>query len=62
MALQAARNAYTRRGEGNSIWVVASADIASTDPDRNAEDFEPALSKVYRHPTFYNIPDGVENL
>ncbi len=62
MALQSARNAYTRRGEGNSIWVVASADIASSDPDRNAEDFEPALSKAYRHPTFYNIPEGVENL
>lgn len=62
MALIAARNAYTRRGEGNSIWVVASSDIASSDPEKNSEDFEPALTKAYRHPTFYNVPDGVENL
>ena len=26
LALQAARDVYTRRGEGNSIWVVPSAD------------------------------------
>ena len=62
MALQSARDVYTRRGEGNSIWVVASADIASSDPEKKAEDFNPAFTKAYRHPTFYNVPDGVENL
>jgi ring-1,2-phenylacetyl-CoA epoxidase subunit PaaB len=24
--------------------------------------FEPARDKVYRHPTFYEIPDEVKNL
>ncbi|MDE0112177.1 MAG: 1,2-phenylacetyl-CoA epoxidase subunit B [Albidovulum sp.] len=62
MALIGARNAYTRRGEGNSIWVVASIDISSSDPDKSSEDFDSALTKAYRHPTFYNVPDGVENL
>ena len=32
MALQAARDVYTRRGEGLSIWVVPSAAIVASDP------------------------------
>lgn len=62
LALQAARDVYTRRGEGNSIWVVPSAAITASDPDASAETFEPAESKVYRHPTFYEIPDEVDNI
>ena len=62
MALQAARDVYTRRGEGTSIWVVPSAAITASDPDAAAETFEPTASKVYRHPTFYEIPDEVENI
>ena len=62
LALQAARDVYTRRSEGNSIWVVRSEDIVASDPDRAEEDFEPAARKVYRHPTFYKMPDGVENI
>ncbi len=62
MALQAARDVYTRRGEGVSIWVVPSAAIAASDPDQKAENFEPAASKVYRHPTFYEIPDEVGHM
>ena len=62
MALQNARDIYTRRGEGISIWVVASADITASDPDTQAEMFEPTASKIYRHPTFYELPDDVENM
>lgn len=62
LALQAARDVYTRRGEGNSIWVVPSAAITASDPDAAAETFEPAESKIYRHPTFYEIPDEVDNI
>ena len=62
MALQAARDVYTRRGEGTSIWVVRSGDIAASDPDRMAENFEPAADKVYRHPTFYEVPKEVGNI
>ena len=33
MALRNARDLYTRRNEGVSIWVVASADITASSPD-----------------------------
>jgi ring-1,2-phenylacetyl-CoA epoxidase subunit PaaB len=62
LALQAARDVYTRRGEGNSIWVVPSSAITASDPGAADETFEPTASKVYRHPTFYAIPDEVENI
>jgi ring-1,2-phenylacetyl-CoA epoxidase subunit PaaB len=62
MALQAARDVYTRRGEGNSIWVVPSSAIVASDPSDKDELFEPALSKIYRHPTFYEVPDDVGHM
>ena len=62
LALQAARDVYTRREEGNSIWVVQSKDILASDPDKAAENFDPASDKVYRHPSFYDIPDGVGHM
>ena len=62
LALRAARDVYTRRGEGNSIWVVPSAAIAASDPDAAAETFDPAEDKAYRHPTFYDIPDDVGHM
>ena len=62
MALNNARDTYTRRSEGVSIWVVRSDRIAASDPAETAAFFEPARDKIYRHPTFYEIPDEVENL
>lgn len=62
MALDYARDTYTRRMEGVSIWVVRSDSIVASDPAETSAFFEPAEDKVYRHPTFYEIPDGVENL
>jgi ring-1,2-phenylacetyl-CoA epoxidase subunit PaaB len=62
MALEHARDVYTRRLEGVSIWVVRSSDIAASDPLDADAFFEPARDKVYRHPTFYAIPDEVKNL
>ena len=59
MALQAARDVYTRRGEGLSIWVVPSAAITASDPADREMLFEPTASKIYRHPTFYEVPDDV---
>jgi ring-1,2-phenylacetyl-CoA epoxidase subunit PaaB len=41
---------------------VPSCAIAASDPAESASFFDPAADKIYRHPTFYNIPDGVENL
>jgi len=62
MALQAARDVYTRRGEGLSIWVVPSAAITASDPGDKDVLFEPAASKIYRHPTFYDVPPEVGHM
>jgi len=62
MALRNARDVYTRRGEGVSIWVVPSAQVTASSPDERDEFFEPAADKVYRHPTFYDVPADVEYL
>jgi ring-1,2-phenylacetyl-CoA epoxidase subunit PaaB len=62
MALQAARDVYTRRGEGLSIWVVPSDAIVASDPADKDSLFEPAASKIYRHPTFYKVPDEVGDM
>lgn len=62
MALTNARDTYTRRSEGVSIWVVRSDQIVASDPAETSAFFDPAEDKIYRHPTFYDIPDEVENL
>jgi ring-1,2-phenylacetyl-CoA epoxidase subunit PaaB len=62
LALDHARDVYTRRNEGVSIWVVRSSEIIASDPADSSALFEPAADKIYRHPTFYEIPDGVENI
>jgi ring-1,2-phenylacetyl-CoA epoxidase subunit PaaB len=62
LALQAARDVYTRRGEGNSIWVVPSEAITASDPEAAQELFDPSADKLYRHPTFYDIPDDVGHM
>lgn len=62
LALHNARDVYTRRGEGTSIWVVRSTDIHASDPDEKDALFEPALDKTFRQATFYELPDEVKNL
>lgn len=62
MAIEHARDVYTRRQEGVSIWVVRSGEITASDPAEAGALFEPARDKIYRHPTFYAIPDEVKNL
>jgi ring-1,2-phenylacetyl-CoA epoxidase subunit PaaB len=62
MAMKNARDVYTRRNEGVSIWVVRSSDITASSPGEKEPLFEPANSKVYRHPTFYEVPEEVKNL
>ena len=61
MAMLSARNVYSRRGEGQSIWVVRSIDIVSSDPDEKEETFS-SDDKIYRHPTFYDVPDDVGHM
>lgn len=59
MAIRNARDVYTRRNEGVSIWVVESAHVTATQPSEKGPLFDPSESKVYRHPTFFDIPDDV---
>ena len=62
MALRNARDIYTRRSEGVSIWVVPAAEVVASSPDEKDAFFDPAADKAYRHPTFYDIPDEVQHL
>ncbi len=62
MAIENARDVYTRRNEGVSIWVIESDKITASKPEENPELFEPAADKVYRHPTFYKMPDDVKHI
>lgn len=62
MALHHARDVYTRRNEGVSIWVVRAADITASSPDEKDPMFAPSGDKVYRHPTFYDIPSDVPHM
>ena len=62
MAIENARDVYTRRMEGVSIWVVQSSDITASNPENAGELFEPAMDKVYRHPTFYDLPVEIKHM
>ena len=62
MALENARDVYTRRLEGVSIWVVESANIHASNPDEAELFFDPSEDKVYRHPTFYDVPEKIKNM
>jgi ring-1,2-phenylacetyl-CoA epoxidase subunit PaaB len=62
MAIQLARDVYTRRQEGTSVWVVRSDHIVASDPGEKGMYFDPMEDKVYRHPTFYKLPDAVDHM
>lgn len=62
MAIENARDVYTRRMEGVSIWVVESNLITASDPKQADELYEPAKDKIYRHPTFYDIPKEIGHM
>ena len=58
-AIRSARDVYTRRSEGVSIWVVESQQMRASSPSEKGPLYDPSKSKVYRHPTFFDIPDEV---
>jgi ring-1,2-phenylacetyl-CoA epoxidase subunit PaaB len=62
LAVRHARDTYTRRMEGVSLWVVPSAQIVASDPAEDEAMFDPAADKIYRHPTFYEIPPEVKHI
>ncbi len=62
LALENARDVYTRRNEGKGIWVVKSSEIVSSESEDSASFFDPADDKIYRHPTFYVMPEGSKHI
>jgi ring-1,2-phenylacetyl-CoA epoxidase subunit PaaB len=48
--------------EGVSIWVVPSSEITASSPADKDMLYEPSNDKVYRHPTFYNIPEEIGHM
>jgi len=59
VAIKNARDVYTRRNEGVSIWAVPAAQIVASNPSDKGPLYEPAEDKIYRHPNFFKIPDDV---
>ena len=55
LALQNARDVYSRRGNVMSVWVTPSRAITASKPDDRAAFFEPSDDKIYRHPQFYRV-------
>lgn len=62
MALTNARDVYTRRSEGVSIWVVKTSDVIASSPEDKSSFYDPNDEKMYRHPTFYDIPEEVGHM
>ena len=62
LALQNARDLFTRRSEGVSIWVVESNHITASRPEERDAFFDPAADKSFRHPTDFDLPDEVANM
>lgn len=62
MAIENARDVYTRRQEGISIWVVESKFVHASNPDDAESLYEPSEDKIYRHPTFYELPDEIKHM
>ena len=61
-ALEYARDVYTRRSEGVSIWVVKSEDITASQEEDKDSFYDPMDDKPYRHATYYQLPKEVNNM
>jgi len=46
----------------SEITRTISCLIVSSSPGDKAALFDPSNSKVYRHPTFYKLPDAVDHM
>lgn len=45
-----------------ALWVVAAHNVLATEPEQREPFFEPMADKTYRLPTFYRLPDAVNNM
>lgn len=62
LALQNARDLYTRRMEGSSIWVVPTDSIVASSSGDSDSFFDPSQDKIYRMPTYYTMPEGAKHI
>ena len=62
LAVQNARDLYTRRNEGVSLWVVPTSAILASQPEDADALFDPAADKVYRHAEHYPLPAEVDHM
>jgi len=62
MAIRNARDLYTRRGEGVSIWSRRPMRSRRATPDAKAPYFESPAGKNYRHAVYYTASEGVPHL
>ena len=62
MALENARELYTRRNEGSCIWAVKAEYIVSSESEDSEAFFDPSNDNIYRHPTFYTMPKGSKHI
>lgn len=61
LALQHARDVYSRRGNVYSIWVVPTEQITASVEADNPAFFDPARDKIYRQPQSYKIPKNIKD-
>lgn len=61
LALLSARDVYTRRSEGVSLWVVQSSDIVASRPQDAPSFYGPSDRKTLRHAASYDGPDSIEH-
>ena len=62
MALQNARDLYTRRNEGTSIWVVPTDAIVASSPEDSDAFFDPSKDKIYRQASHYKVPKDAKQI
>jgi ring-1,2-phenylacetyl-CoA epoxidase subunit PaaB len=53
IAVRRARDVYTRRGEGVSLWVAPADAITASDPDGKGAFFESNQGKDFRYAGYY---------
>jgi ring-1,2-phenylacetyl-CoA epoxidase subunit PaaB len=62
LALQSARDLYTRRSEGVCVRVVPTSAITASQPDEADSLIDPAADKLYRHASHYPLPAEVDHM
>jgi ring-1,2-phenylacetyl-CoA epoxidase subunit PaaB len=46
----------------DATMAIQSKHVHASNPDDSEAFFDPANDKVYRHPTFYEVPDSIKHM